>query len=164
MTGSRYQVTYKKATETLSSAARKVDKTDFPLRMRNQMAGDLRPKEIVNDDDYAAVTQGAQLSRRAAKKSAPRFALIIVTNERLRIITADDEEMTDVRLGDIRLTHDEDGALTMMIRISGRPAEPLTLVFGKRRSPVAAYLRDQFEADKPGGSSKTRLRRLLPGQ
>ena len=42
----------------------------------------------------------------------------------------------------IRLTHDEDNVLTMTVQPQpGGPIEPLTLVFAKRRSPVAQFLR-----------------------
>ena len=163
MAGRRHQVTYKKMPESLGAVARKVDKTDLPLRMRNKMAADLRPKEVVIDDDYAAISRGEQLGKRAAKKSLPRFGLVIATTERLRIATAEDEEIADVRLEDVRLTHDEDNVLTMTVRPSGRPTEPLTLVFAKRRSPVAQFLREKYADHEPGGSPKAGLRKLLPG-
>ena len=163
MAGRRHEVTYKKVPEGLGAVSRKVDKTDFPLRMRNKMAADLRSREVVVDDDYAAISRGEQLGRRAARRSLPRFGLVIATTERLRIATAEDEEIADVRLEDVRLTHDEDNVLTMAVRPACRPAEPLTLVFAKRRSPVAQFLRDKYAGDEPGGSLKAGLRRLLPG-
>lgn len=67
-----------------------------------------------------------------------------------------------MRLEDVRLTHDEDNVLTMSVRPTGRPAEPLTLVFAKRRSPVAQFLRDRYSDHEPGGTVK-KLRKFLPG-
>jgi hypothetical protein len=163
MAGRGQQVTYRKTPQSLSAVARMVDKTDFPLRMRNRMAADLRPKEVVIDDDYAAISRGEQLGKRAARKSLPRFGLVMATTERLRIATAEDEHIVDVRLEDVRLTHDEDSVLTMTIRPTGRPAEPMTLVFAKRRSSVAKFLRDKYSDHEPGGPSKAGLRKLLPG-
>jgi hypothetical protein len=61
--------------------------------------------------------------------------------ERLRIATADDEGVAGVRLQAVCLTHDEDNVLTMTVRKPGGPTEPLTLVFPKRRSPVAQFVR-----------------------
>ena len=163
MTGKRHQVTYRKSPQSLSAAARKVDKTDFPLRMRNKMATDLRSKEFVIEDDYAAISRGEQLGKRAARNSLPQFGLVIATTERLRIATAEDEDIADVRLEDVRLTHDEDNVLTMTVRERGRPTEPLTLVFLKRRSPVAQFLRQTFSEQNAGGQPKSRLRKFLPG-
>lgn len=163
MAGRGHQVTYEKTPQGLGIAARKADKTDFPLRMRNKMAADLRPSEAIKDDDYVAISRGEQLGKRAAKKSIPRFGLVIATTERLRIATAEDEAITDVRLEDIRLTHDEDNVLTMTIRPAGRAAEPLTLVFAKRRSAVARFLRDRYSDHEPGGTPKAGLRKFLPG-
>jgi hypothetical protein len=113
--------------------------TDFPWRMRNKMAADLRPNEVVIDDDYVGISRGRQLGKRAAGRSLPQFGLAVVTTERLRIATADDEGVTDVRLEAVRLT--QDNVLTMTVRKPGGPTEPLTLVFPKRRSPVAQFLR-----------------------
>lgn len=141
MVGKQDQVLFKKRAENLSAVVRQIAKTDFSLRMRNKMAADLRPSEAVIDDDYVGISRGQQLGKRAARKSLPQFGLVLVTTERLRIATADDEVITDARLDDVRLTHDEDNVLTMTVRKVGGPTEPLTLVFSKRRSPVAQFLR-----------------------
>ncbi|MCU0267305.1 MAG: hypothetical protein MUF83_01525 [Acidimicrobiales bacterium] len=150
---------FKKA-EHLSAAIRKVDATDFALRMRNKMAADLRPEEVVIDDDYVGISRGQQLGKRAAESSLPRFGLVVATTERLRIVTADDERVTDVRLETVRLTHDEENVLTMTVRTSGGPTEPLSLVFPKRRSPVAQFLRET--GAKPREGLKAKLGRFLP--
>jgi len=143
MLGKRDQVTFKKRAENLSAVVRQIAKTDLQLRMRNKMAADLGPKEVVIDDDYVGISRGQQLGKRAARKSLPEFGLVVVTTERLRIATADDECVTDVPLKEVRVTHDEDNVLTMTVRKSGGPTEPLTLVFPKRRSPVAQFLRQR---------------------
>ena len=167
MAGRQHQVTFKKTAENLSAVTRKVDKTDFPLRMRNSMAADLRSKEVVIDDDYVGISRGQQLGKRAARKSLPEFGLVIATTERLRIATAEDESVTDVRLDAVRLTHDEDNVLTMIVRSPGGSTEPLTLVFAKRRTPVAQFLRQRYSDHDPGarngGRLKTKLGRFLPG-
>ena len=167
MAGRQHQVTYKKSAENLGAVARRVDKTDFPLRMRNGMAADLRAKEVVKDDDYVGISRGRVLSKRAARKSLPEFGLVILTNERLRIAIADDEGITDVELDRIRLTHDEDNVLTMIVRSLGGSPDPLTLVFAKRRSPVAQFMRKRFSDDEPGaqqgGRLQSKLSRFLPG-
>ena len=167
MAGRQHQVTFKKTAESLSAVARKVDRTDFPLRMRNRMAADLRPKEGVIDDDYVGISRGQELGKRAARKSLPQFGLVIATTERLRIARVEDENITDVRLEAVRLTHDEDNVLTMMVRSPGGPMEPLTLVFAKRRAPVAQFIRQKYSDHEPGaqhgGRLKTKLGRFLPG-
>jgi hypothetical protein len=162
MAGRRHQVTFEKSSQSLSTVARKVDRTDFPLRMRNKMATDLRPKEFVIDDDYAAITRGEQLGKRAARKSLAQFGLVIATTERLRIATAEDEDVVDVRLEDVRLTHDENNVLTMTVRDRGNPAKPLTLVFLRRRSPVAQFLRQRFSEHNAGGHLTSRLGKFRP--
>lgn len=159
----QHQVAFKNSAESLGSVARKVDKTDFPLRMRNRMAADLRSKEVVIDDDYVGISRGQQLGKRAARKSLPEFGLVIATTARLRIATVEDEELVDVRLDAIRLTHDEDNVLTMTVRSPGGSKEPLTLVFAKRRSPVAQFLRETHSEHEAGGGIKSRLGKFLPG-
>lgn len=141
MVGKRDQVIFKKKAESLSAVVRQIRTTDFPLRMRNKMAADLGHDEVVIDDDYVGISRGQQLGKRAARTSLPQFGLVVVTTERLRIAVVDDESVTDFRLEAVRLTHDEDHVLTMTVRETGGPTEPLTLVFHKRRSPVAHYLR-----------------------
>lgn len=163
MAGRGHRVRYNGTSQRLGAVARKVDKTDFPLRIRNGMAADLRTREIIKDDDYAIISRGRQVGKRAAKKSRPEFGIVIATNERLRIATAETKTITDVRLETIRLTHDEDNVLTMTIRPSGTADEPLTLVFAKRSSEVAQFLRDKFSDHKPGGSTQAGLRKFLPG-
>jgi hypothetical protein len=174
MVGKRDQVIFKKRAENLSAAVRQIATTDFPLRMRNKMAADLRPDEDVIDDDYVGISRGQQLDKRAARNSLPQFGLVIATTERLRIATADDEGVTDVRLEEVRLTHDEDNVLTMTVRKPGGPTEPLTLVFPKRRSPVAQFLRQTTLEGGPSAKGpatpgltqrerlKARLGRFLP--
>lgn len=174
MVGKRDQVIVKKRAENLSAAVRQIATTDFPLRMRNKMAADLRPNEDVIDDDYVGISRGQQLGKRAARKSLPQFGLVVATTERLRIATVDDEGVTDVRLDDVRLTHDEDNVLTMTVRKPGGPTEPLTLVFPKRRSPVAQFLRQRISEDGPSAKGpatpgltqrerlKAKLGRFLP--
>lgn len=147
--GQRDQVLFNKRAASLSAAIRKVSSTDFPLRMRNKMAADLRPKEVVIDDDYVGISRGQQLGKRAARRSLPQFGLVVATTERLRIATADDEGVTDLPIDAVRLTHDEDNVLTMVVRKPGGPIEPLTLVFPTRRSPVAQFLRETTLEDGP---------------
>jgi len=163
--GRRDQVLFKKRAEHLNAAVRQVATTDFTLRMRNKMAADLRPNEVVIDDDFVGISRGQELGKRAARRSLPQFGLVVATTERLRIATADDEGVTDVRLEAVRLTHDEDNVLTMTVRKPGGPTEPLTLVFQKRRSPVAQFLRQTaFErgpsAKGPATPGLTRRERL----
>ncbi len=169
MMGKRDQVILKKRPENLSAAVRQIAKTDFALRMRNKMAADLRPNEKVFDDDYVGISRGQQLGKRAARKSLPQFGLVVVTTERLRIATADDEDVMDARLDAVCLTHDEDNVLTMTVRKPGGPTEPLTLVFPKRRSSVAQFLRqpalERGPLPKgpatPGRTSRERLKAKL---
>ena len=107
MVGKQDQVIFNRRAEHLNAAIRKLEKTDFPLRMRNRMAADLRTKERVIDDDYVGISRGQQLRKRWARSSLPQFGLVVATTERLRIALVDDESVADVSLRAIRLTHDE---------------------------------------------------------
>jgi hypothetical protein len=152
----RDQVVLKKRKQTLGAAIRQVSATDFPLRMRNKVAAELGPGETIVEDDYVGISRGQQLGKWAARKSLPRFGIAIATTEQLRIATVEDEVVTSVLLEDVEVSHDEDNVLTLTISTFGQPTESLTLIFPKRRSPVAQFLRQR-------GSNPAGFRRFLPG-
>ena len=144
------QVIFKKRAKHLKEVVRQVSTTDFPLRMRNQLAMDLGDGEEVVDDDFVGISRGQKLGKRAAGQSLPLFGVVIATNQRLRIATADDDRATDVALADIRLTHDEANAMTMLLKPQGASPEAVTLLFLRRKCPVAQFLR---QATLDGGKA-----------
>ena len=115
--------------------------------MREAVAAELGQGETIVEDDYVGISRGQQLGKRAARKSLPRFGIAIATTERLRIATVEDEVVTSLLLEDVEVSHDEDNVLTLTISTFGQPTESLTLVFPKRRSPVAQFLTRIFRSE-----------------
>lgn len=157
------QVNYNRQTVGSGTAIRQISKTDFAFRMRNKLAAELRRDEAVVDDDYAVLSHEAKPTRLLARKPRSKLCLVFATTDRIRVVVAGDEEVLDARWKDLRLVHDEDDALTLLIRQTGHASEPITLVFPKRRSPVAKVIRERCADDDPGGSSRGILGRLRPG-
>jgi hypothetical protein len=149
----REQVIYKRRTDHIRTLARQLVTTDFPIRMRNQMAADMRSDEHVIDDDIVGVGRGENLGKRAAGSSLPQLGIVIATNQRLRFAAADDEQVTEVALSGLRITHDEDRAMTLSWIDPRGQQRAVTLIFMSHRAPVARHLR---RATLEGGKTPTK--------
>lgn len=160
-------VLYKRSEKSLSAAVREVEATDFPIRMRNKLAADLRHGETVIDDDYVGIAREQEKSRWGARRSLPQFGVALVTTQRLWIVTVDGEHIADHRLDRIQLIHDEDNVLTMTVRKQGGQTEPVSLIFQRRRAPVAQFLRAPSDRRPtegpatPGASTRERFKAKL---
>ncbi|TDT14581.1 hypothetical protein BDK89_0136 [Ilumatobacter fluminis] len=151
------QVTFQRRPQSLSAAIRRAKSTDLAVRMRNQMAVDLGHKEDLVDDDYVGVSRGQQSSRWSLKKSEPKFGIVVATTSRLRLVIADGEAITDIPLGSLSLVHDENNAMTFTVKDGRGSTEPMTLIFPKRRAPVAQFLRNEGDGAR-GRLSKVKGR------
>lgn len=123
-------------------SALKVAEADLALRMRNQLALQLldRADEHVVDDEPVLVSSGASLGKRAAGQGLPEPGWMIVSTTRLLFATISDKSVTELLLTAPKVTHVEDGWVTLAWRENGRTSRAVTFGFGPKSTLISELL------------------------
>jgi hypothetical protein len=130
-----------RSVDNLKTLLRQAITADFTARMRNQLALELLDDERVIDDAPVLIYRGDQLGVDAAGSALPEFGLVIATNYRIRFATVDDPTAVDAPFDTVRLTHDEDGALTLVWSGHDGQRQAATIVFKNARVDLIKQLR-----------------------
>jgi len=139
---------YRRKSQNIRTLLRQVATSDFPARMKNRLAFELEVDEFVVDDTPVLIWRGDQLGKKAAGTALPLSGVLVLTNQRMRFAAVDDSAVVDVPVSAVRLTHVEEGAMTIVWPgTSGK--EAATITFDSPRNQVMKRVRLQvLEGDK----------------
>lgn len=109
-------------------------RADLALRMRNQLALELldRSDEHVIDDEPVLISTGADLRKKGRGQGLPKPGWVIVTNVRMLLATVTEPDWRELSFAEPRVTHIEDGWVTLAWHDRGRRPTSVTVGFGPR--------------------------------